>query len=163
MRSQVVGVMLGLVLLMHGAAGCAPSDEPDPSAGHGTSGSEPGATTPADPDTAAAVWRLARNQDVSNSRITVMVTRLGCNSGVTGEVMPPAVVQEGEQTVITFVVAPGEPAAATCQGNPWVRYRLDLGEQWASSTLVDGQCLPDGEAVGTSFCNRGGVRHRATS
>jgi heat shock protein HslJ len=111
--------------------------------------------------TAAAVWTVAPDQDLNAeaSEITVLVTRLGCNSGVTGGVAEPDVRLEDDRVVLTFTVRPGEPSAADCPGNNQVPYAVDLREPIGNRQLVDGQCLPEGEAAGTSFCQPDGVRY----
>ena len=113
-------------------------------------------------DTAAASWALAPGQEVGpdSSLLDVLVTRVGCNSGVTGHVEEPDVVLEDDRVVVTFVVTPGEPEAATCQGNPEEPWLLTLPEPLGDRSLVDGQCLIDDAVAGTVFCVDGGVRHR---
>jgi heat shock protein HslJ len=111
--------------------------------------------------TAAAFWTVAPGQDLNaeTSEIAVLVTRLGCNSGVTGGVVEPDVRPEGNRVVLTFTVRPGEPSAADCPGNNQVPYAVELPEPIGNRQLVDGQCLPEGEATGTSFCQPDGVRY----
>lgn len=108
--------------------------------------------------TAAATWELARDQrpGPGTSEVEVLVTRVGCNSGVTGEAKEPAVDFQESRVVVTFVVTPGEPSAADCQGNRPVPYRVALDEPLGSRQLVDGQCLPGGEAADTLDCESGG-------
>ncbi|SBV29526.1 hypothetical protein GA0070620_5103 [Micromonospora krabiensis] len=64
------------------------------------------------------------------------------------------------EVVVTFSVAPKQPGAAACPGNNQVSYEVDLGELLRDRALVDGQCLPDGEAPTTSFCATGPTRFR---
>ncbi|MFG1674724.1 hypothetical protein [Micromonospora sp. NPDC049282] len=64
------------------------------------------------------------------------------------------------EVVVTFSVAPKPPGAAACPGNNQVSYEVNLGELLRDRALVDGQCLPDGEAVTTSFCATGPTRFR---
>jgi hypothetical protein len=109
-------------------------------------------------DTASATWRLAPDQRVGAdvTKFTVLVTRLGCNGGVTGEVQPPAVDYQDRRIVLTFVVKPGEPSSATCQGNDQVPYDVSLEEPLGDRQLVDGQCLSGGEARDTLDCEAAG-------
>lgn len=111
---------------------------------------------------AAAVWTVAPGEriDAGATEFTVLVNRLGCNSGVTGEVQEPDVRLGDDEVVLTFTVTPGEPSAATCQGNNRVRYDVTLPEPVGNRRLVDGQCGPEGEARGTTFCRPSGVRHQ---
>lgn len=111
---------------------------------------------------AAAVWTVAPGERVEarTSEVTVVVTRVGCNGGITGEVQEPEVGLGDDEVVLTFSVTPGEPSGADCQANDAVPYDLVLPEPLGERSLVDGQCRPEGEASGTSFCRGGGVRHR---
>jgi hypothetical protein len=112
-------------------------------------------------DSAAATWTVAPNQeiDASTSELRLLVSRLGCNSGVTGEVQKPDVRVDDEQVVLTFAVEPDEPSSATCQGNDQVPYDVVLPEPLGDRSLVDGQCVSNGEASDTSFRQPNGVRY----
>ncbi|MGG5259828.1 hypothetical protein [Phycicoccus avicenniae] len=111
--------------------------------------------------TAGASWSLAPGQEVTaaSTELQVLVTRVGCNSGVTGTAEEPTVDVGADRVVVTFVVTPEEPGSADCQGNPEVPFTLLLPEPLGARALVDGQCLGDGEAAGTSFCADGGLRY----
>ena len=111
--------------------------------------------------TASAVWNLAPGQDLDarTTTVDVLVTRVGCNSGVTGTVVKPEIQLEDDRVIVAFSVQPGEPASADCQGNPEVAYSLTLPEPLGSRQLVDGQCLTDEDAARTVFCDDGGVRY----
>lgn len=123
-----------------------------------TSGTE---ATPAsaDPET-SAVWQVGAPGDVNadSSTIAVLVTRVACNSGVTGTVDTPTVSIETDRIVVSFTVSPPVSGPATCQSNDWVPFDLDLGQPIGARVLVDGACLPGGSATGTSFCSADGVR-----
>jgi hypothetical protein len=111
--------------------------------------------------TASATWMLAPGQrpGPDDTTFTVLVTRLGCNGGVTGEPQPPAVDYRDGQVVLTFVVEPGEPSSATCPGNEPVAYDVSLEEPLGDRQLVDGQCLADGAARNIADCDvKRGVR-----
>lgn len=109
---------------------------------------------------AAATWTIAPHEEVGagTSSFEVLVTRSGCNGGVTGEVQEPEVQLEDEEVVITFAVKPDEPSSATCEGNDQVPYDVVLDEPLSDRRLVDGQCLSGGAAVGTADCLTDGVR-----
>lgn len=119
-----------------------------------------GCTGPADGD-AAAVWTVAPGQDIDagTSELTVLVSRFGCNSGVTGEVQRPGVELQDDRLVLTFTVRPGEPSAGDCQGNGEVPYDVALPEALGNRRLIDGQCLANPEAKHSSFCSSDGVRY----
>lgn len=88
---------------------------------------------------------------------TAEVTRLECNSGVTGEVNDPR-VEESEQTVtITFTVSPSKAGGADCQSNDAVPYEVQLSNPLRGRTLVDGACAST-EAGETTFCAPDGTR-----
>lgn len=139
----VAGVVLGL-------AGCA---------------SEPRGTAPEGPGAgpavgAAAVWVGGPDQELgpSSTVFTALVSRLGCNSGVTGEVLSPDIRVTESDVIVTFSVAPERSGAADCQGNDQVPYEVSLPEPLGDRALVDGQCLDGGEAGTTSFCQPDGTR-----
>ena len=92
-------------------------------------------------DTANAEWRLAPDQDLGpgSRAIDVLVTRTGCNSGVTGDPQPPEVAYEADRVVITFEVSPGQPEAATCEGNDDAPATVVLDEPLGGRVLVDGR------------------------
>lgn len=110
-------------------------------------------------DRATAMWYVAPSQalDSGAMRFTALVSRLGCNSGVTGTVNPPEVRITADKLVITFTVSPGPPQSADCQGNPAVPYVVELPEPLGARALVDGAC-DAAEAARTAFCESGGVR-----
>jgi hypothetical protein len=64
------------------------------------------------------------------------------------------------EVVVTFSVAPQQLGAADCQGNDQIPFEVDLGEPLQGRALVDGQCLPGGEAATTSFCVPDATRFR---
>ena len=90
----------------------------------------------------------------------MLVTRVGCNSGVTGKVEEPEVEVKSDRVIVTFVVSPGEPGSADCQGNPEVPFLLTLPEPLGNRALADGQCLGNDEVAGTAFCADGGLRYQ---
>lgn len=112
--------------------------------------------------TAAASWTLAPGQAVAptTKQLEVLVTRVGCNSGVTGEVEEPEIDVRSDRVIVTFVVTPGELGSADCQGNQEVPFLLTLPEPLGSRALADGQCLTNDEVASTSFCADGGLRYQ---
>ena len=146
MRTALTLLALGGLLL-----GCGPQPQP-------VQDTDPTGTTP--PAGAAAVWTLADRTSVTDSstRFVALVTRLECNSGVTGEVLPPAVRVTGTEVVVTFTVEPRGAGAADCQGNDQVAYDVLLDAPLGARALVDGQCLPGAEAATTSYCRQRGTR-----
>ena len=105
-------------------------------------------------EAAPGVWELDPAQPAPRTAtsVTALVTRLGCNGGVTGEVVRPHVEMTASQIVVTFQVTPRDPEAATCPSNQPVLYLVELGEPVGGRRLVDGRCLPGGEAEATSLC-----------
>ena len=97
--------------------------------------------------------------DPETSEFTVLVTRLGCNSGTTGQVQEPEVDFSEDEVTLTFVVEPDEPSSADCRGNDQVEYEVALSEPLGDRRLVDGQCASDAEASSTTFCRPDGVRY----
>jgi len=112
----------------------------------------------------AAVWFLRPDQHLagSSTRFTALVSRLACNSGVTGQVLAPRIRAGKSEVVVTFTVARKEPGAATCPTNKEVPYEVELPEPLRGRALVDGQCLPGGEAATTAFCDPTSVRRTSS-
>lgn len=81
-----------------------------------------------------------------------MVSRVACNGGVTGEVVPPELRIKDSEIVVTFRFRPVDPASATCPLNELVPYKVMLNEPIGKRFLIDGQCLLGGKAADTSFC-----------
>ena len=113
-------------------------------------------------ETADASWTLAPGQEVgpTSKQLEVLVTRVGCSSGVTGTVKEPEIEVKRDRVIVTFVVAPGQPRAANCQGNPEVPFLLTLPERLGSRALADGQCLTNDHYASTAFCVDGGFRYQ---
>lgn len=112
-------------------------------------------------DTADATWRLDPDQviDAGTTTFTALVTRLSCNSGVTGEVNDPEVTWEDDQVVLTFTVSPGESDdVETCEDGGPVAHEVTLDQPVGDRRMVDGACLPGGAAETTSHCTTGGIR-----
>lgn len=108
----------------------------------------------------AAVWSLPGDARLAESTTTFTagVSRLDCSSGVTGTVLEPQIDHDDDRVVVTFVVERLPEGAADCQGNPEVPYEVVLDEPLGDRELVDGACLPGGEAEATSHCRNNGVR-----
>ncbi len=133
--------------------------------------SEAGATVPSKPaipsdgpeqvgDT--ATWELIEPDQhpvgLESTTIIIGVTRLGCNGGVTGELLEPVVEYTGSHVIIRVdAVALDDDRPRTCQGNDVVPVVVELTEPIGARDLVDAACLV-GEAVTTSTCAAGPVR-----
>jgi hypothetical protein len=157
-RIRLVPVMSPALVTMLISA-CGTTAEPPPAQPSASATAEPSASTMggrAD----AAVWTLAEGSSLqpSSTRFTAVVTRLGCNNGVTGDVLAPAIRLGETEVVVTFTVAPKASDPASCPGNDQVRYEVVLDEPLRGRALVDGQCRPGGEAVDTAFCHPGSTR-----
>ena len=127
-----VRIVAGAALLLLAACGSATD------AGSGSSG---------DP----ATWELRQDVTETNESLDIGVTRLGCASGVTGEVLEPRVTYEAERIVVEVDVALIGDGAHNCQGNDVVPVTVPLDEPVGQRQIVDGACL-DGEAATTLFC-----------
>lgn len=165
----VIGGLVGGLLSITG------DDDPDhvvagPTADQSTSGSspaEPDAAQPigptAEPEAGdPAVWFVDPSESPTTDRsaFRAQVSRLGCNSGVTGDVLRPGVVITVDEVNITFNVA-HEPDGGTCPSNDLVDYEVDLGEAIGQRVLVDGACTPGAAAETKSHCSEdNGVRWR---
>lgn len=112
----------------------------------------------------AAVWDVDPTAlpSADSSAFTAMVTRLGCNNGVTGTVLRPVVALTDSEVTVTFTVDAAGPGDRTCQGNDAVPSDVDIGEPIGRRVLVDGACAAGEEAATTSFCaDSSGVRWRS--
>ena len=110
-----------------------------------------------------ATWQLATPDaiDAGTTTLAIAVTRLGCASGETGEVLTPWVTYEDNRVVIEVDAEPLGDGAFTCPGNDAVVVELELNEPVAGRALLDGACL-EAEAATTAACADGPVRHPAT-
>lgn len=140
----------GILLVGTGAAGCA-----GPDAAPGAAGSPSQAAR-----AAGAVWSLqAPNQlGADTTTFAVLVRRVGCNNGVTGEVQEPDIQVEDTKITISFAVLP-EQTTADCLGNDEVPYEVALPGPLGDRQLIDGQCAEGAEGSGTIFCRPDGVRY----
>jgi hypothetical protein len=139
---------LAVVLMALGACG-------DDTASDATATTSTLTSTTEQPSGSPAVWvpDPARPVDSGNTTIAALVTRLGCNGGITGTVYPPAVEITATEAIVTFTVEPN-PGAHTCPSNDQVPFEVDLGQPLGDRALVDGSCrTPDGAALRTSFCD----------
>ncbi|MDO8337052.1 MAG: hypothetical protein Q7T15_02210 [Microcella sp.] len=107
----------------------------------------PGTTSP-------AVWELTPDQviDAETTTLSVLVTRVACNGGVTGTVNDPSIDRTDGELVITFTVSPGDPPAANCPSNDLVEYVIELDEPVGDRALVDGTCRTT-DAADTVSCD----------
>ena len=106
-----------------------------------------------------AVWFINSHDDATSASrsFTAQVTRLSCNGGVTGAVLPPTVEKLDTRIVVTFTVE-HSPRGGTCQGNDRVPVVVDLGEAIGDRQLVDGACGSGSAAATTTFCVDSSVR-----
>lgn len=110
---------------------------------------------------AAATWALPADETLTaaSRTFTVLVTRTGCNNGVSGTPRPPDVELSDDEVVLTFTVSPGEPrGGADCPGNDGVPYEVRLPEALRDRALIDGACRDGAEAAGTTACRPSGQR-----
>lgn len=108
-----------------------------------------------------AVWRLPDGvqPDPTAKSFAVEVSRVGCNSGVTGEVLAPTVEEVNQEVVVTFTVLPETTGAVDCQGNDWVPSTVRLSEALGERSLYDGECLPSATATAPGLCKLDGLRY----
>lgn len=101
-----------------------------------------------------ATWELRDPGTVTaeSQSLDVGVQRLGCSSGVTGEVLEPQVSYQSDRIVVQVDVVPFR-GAANCPGNDSVPVTVVLDEPVGDRDLVDGACL-SGDAVSTALCEQ---------
>lgn len=107
----------------------------------------------------AATWRVVAAPEPSTDGASVHlgVTRLGCANGVTGAVVEPTVLAEGDRVVISTPVEHFS-GGADCPDNDVVYLDVELGQEALGKDLVDAACLSDGEAASTTACSLGPAR-----
>lgn len=86
----------------------------------------------------------------------MLVTRVGCHNGVTGVVEEPEIGVRSDRVIVTFVVTPGKPGSARCQGNPEVPFLKTLPDPLGNRLRTDGRCPTDDDVASTAFCAHGG-------
>jgi hypothetical protein len=106
-----------------------------------------------------AVWAIAP-EEAARARagattFTVQVSRLGCNSGVTGEVVGEG-THTGPDEVVLDVRVEHDADGGDCPSNAPVPYEVTLSEPLDGRPLVDGACRA--AAARTSFCEDDGIR-----
>ena len=98
----------------------------------------PQTSVPADPEPGdAAVWVTDHSQrpGPEDSTFTALVSRLGCNSGVTGEVLRPGVRFSETRVVVTFTVT-ADRDGGDCPSNDQVPFEVQLGQPLGERTLL---------------------------
>lgn len=176
-RHRFAGAAAAIVVvgLVGGLLSITGDDDPDHVVAGSTADQEMSGSSAAEPDAAQplgptaepeagdpAIWFIDPSESPSTDRSTfrAQVSRLGCNSGVTGEVLRPGVVITVDEVIITFNVA-HDPDGGDCPSNDLVSYEVDLGEPVGQRVLVDGACAPGAAAETTSHCSEdSGVRWR---
>ncbi len=110
----------------------------------------------------AATWTLADpgGIDAESTTLELVVTRLECSGGKTGDLLDPWVVYEEERVIVQVDAVPLTGDAYDCQGNDAVNVTVQLDEPLGTRPLVDGACLEE-PAMSTVFCVGGAVRHDA--
>jgi hypothetical protein len=109
------------------------------------------------PASSPATWTLTAQVTSESTTLELGVQRVECASGVTGDVLDPAVSYETDRIVIEARVAANGMTAADCQDNDVVAYTLDLTEPVGERSLVDAICLAPPNSS-HSYCTDGGVR-----
>jgi hypothetical protein len=113
-----------------------------------------------------ATWTIDPGDAVTaaTTSFSVLVTRLGCADGVTGEVLDPVILAEADRVVISLYVDPLDSTLDyTCPTNDANAVLVHLDEPLGNRSLVDGACLGESPARQTSLCETGAVRLHALS
>lgn len=147
---------IGAVFVLLAIAGCSDATDRVGPAGTGAGSQQPVVGE-------AALWRIDSERPPSpgDKSFTVLVERLGCNNGETGQVLAPEIVEEPDQVVITYQVAASTLGAASCPGNKLVPSKVLLSAAVGERTLIDGACL-SGPSGTTSPCPDGAERWPAS-
>lgn len=106
-----------------------------------------------------ATWVLEHPNRVTpeSTTLDLLVTRIECASGYTGEVLQPVVTIAEDRITIRTIVEALSPGAALCPGNPYVPLTVELPEPVGDRLLVDDACRhPD--LLTTVFCVDDGLR-----
>lgn len=122
---------------------------------------QPTATTPATNARAAptdgdtALWQLQDAASI-NSESTVLnltVTRLGCASGDTGQLLAARITYEEQRVIIQVDAEPMGAGTFLCPGNNAVQISIELAEQIGERSLVDGGCFDLADTTNTVCAN----------
>ncbi|WP_127475890.1 hypothetical protein [Microbacterium sulfonylureivorans] len=162
--TSLIGVAALAVATALAVSGCvAMRQAEDPGAAGPSSSVSPSASPRAQEHGDTATWQLLAPDEIeaTTTTLAIAVTRLGCASGETGEVLAPRVTFEVGQIVIQVDVEPLGDGMYECPGNDAVMVEVELEDPVAGRALVDGACL-EGEAATTAACADGPVRHPAT-
>lgn len=133
---------------------------PDTVSSTPVSGPEPSTTAttvvvPTEPEPGDdAVWRVdpAMPPAEDATSFGALVSRVSCNSGVTGEVLRPGVRFEDARVVVEFTVA-HDADGGTCPLNDEVPFVVELGRPLGRRTIVDAACLEGGSQATTAMCS----------
>lgn len=108
-----------------------------------------------------ATWSLPPGAAVTGSSdsFTAQVTRLACNDGATGVVLPPNISITESEVVVTFTVESIPPGPHDCPGNNEVAFLVSLNQPIGQRVLIDGGCRTL-QARTTSYCVNGATRWR---
>jgi hypothetical protein len=141
--------------------------EPTTSVAVNTTEVPPGVTTtalvttppakPGEPEIAG--WELKTPDPAlvsTSTRFRATVSRLSCNSGVTGEVFPPEIVYGKFAIIVTFTVGPN--TGFDCPLNQPVLFDVLLKEPIGTRNLVDGSCIAIGIEGANPRCSNHGIR-----
>jgi hypothetical protein len=108
---------------------------------------------------APGMWELANPDQIntSSTSIDILVTRVDCSGGETGEIMEPVASMGTDDIIVRADVLPNSEEFNTCQGNDSVAVTVALPEPIGNRILVDALCLGR-ENIRTSFCDTSGIR-----
>lgn len=95
---------------------------------------------------APATWTLDPDVpiDSSSTELSVLVQRVECNSGRTGEVAAVDVEADTAQISIRIDVTPRSRGVGACTNNEQVAHVVRLDEPVGTRDLVDGTCAGSG-------------------
>jgi hypothetical protein len=158
LRSRVAILAFAVFLV---AMGCDDAKSGAPT--RGTAAQAPIPTTRRVPPRAEgepAVWFVGAHDrpSAASTSFTAYVTRVGCNDGVTGTVLPPTIDERETQLVVTFAVEPSPPGNHTCPSNNRVPIVVKFGEAIANRQIIDGACDSSRNTPTSAFCRNGRAR-----
>ena len=97
-----------------------------------------------------AEWKLPRGADSNpppeTDAIRALVRERSCASGSnpTKRLADPVISYGTRRIVVVVRARPRKGEFQTCQGNPWVPFKIELDEPIGSRTVVDGGLFPFG-------------------
>ena len=108
------------------------------------------------PTSVSATWRVDPEAELApeSTVVPVLVSRIECNNGVTGEIVDhsASTLLDENAIRIEFWVGPVNEGEANCPDNDEVPFDVELPEPLGNQVLIDGVCGSDANVATTIWC-----------